>query len=108
MTAGRRRTFVLAGLTVLALALSIPGSLRDAYERGGLYFFSRSFLEDIPKRLAGPGRFRFVLQPAIAAALGVRAGRSDARAGRRLYVRNIRASPAPPSSAAHASAPAFC
>lgn len=54
MSAGRRLTFVLAGLTLLALALSFPGSLRDAYERGGLYLFSRSFLEDIPKRLAGP------------------------------------------------------
>jgi hypothetical protein len=86
MTAGRRLTFVLAGLTVLALALSIPGSLRDACERGGLYLFSRAFFEDIPKRLAGPGRFRFVLQPLIAAALGFRAGRSDARAGRPPYV----------------------
>ena len=86
MSAGRRLTFVLAGLTLLALALSLPGSLRDAYERGGLYLFSRAFLEDIPKRLAGPGRFRFVLQPAFAAAFGVRAGRSDARAGRPPYL----------------------
>lgn len=83
---GRRLTLVLAGLTVLVLALSLPGSLRDAYERGGLYLFSREFLEDIPKRLTGPGRFRFLLQPAIAAALGVGAGRSDARAGRPSYL----------------------
>jgi hypothetical protein len=83
---GRRLTLVLAGLTVLALALSLPGSLRDAYERGGLYLFSREFLEDIPKRLAGPGRFRFLLQPAMAAALGIAAGRADARAGRPPYL----------------------
>lgn len=82
MSAGRRLTFVLATLTLLALALSLPGSLREAYERGGLYLFSWSFLEDIPKRLAGPGRFRFVLQPAIAATLGISAGRSDAKGGR--------------------------
>jgi hypothetical protein len=83
---GRRLTLVLAGLTVLVLALSLPGSLRDAYERGGLYLFSREFLEDIPRRLTGPGRFRFLLQPAIAVALGVGAGRSDARAGRPSYL----------------------
>ena len=86
MSAGRRLTFVLAGLTLLALALSLPGSLRDAYERGGLYLLSREFFEDIPKRLAGPGRFRFLLQPAIAAALGIRAGRADARAGKPPYL----------------------
>lgn len=83
---GRRLTLVLAGVTLFVLALSIPGSLEDAYERGGFYLFSRMFLEDIPKRLAGPGRFRFLLQPALAAALGVAAGRADARAGRPPYL----------------------
>ena len=43
---GRRRlTLVLAVLTVLALSLSVPGSLRAAWERGGFYLFSREFLE---------------------------------------------------------------
>lgn len=89
MTTGagqRRLTLVLAVLTVLALALSVPGSLRDAWERGGLYLFSREFFEDLPRRLTGPGRFRFILQPAIAFALGIKAGRSDARAGRPPYL----------------------
>jgi hypothetical protein len=86
---GRRLTLVLAGLTLLALALSVPASLLDAYERGGLYLFTRAFLEDIPKRLVGPGRFRFLLQPAMAAALGIRAGRADARAGRTPYLRAL-------------------
>ena len=53
----RRLTALLAGLTLLVLALSLPGSLRDAFDRGGIYLFSRAFLEDIPGRLAGPGRF---------------------------------------------------
>jgi hypothetical protein len=83
---GRRLTLVLAGLTVLALALSVPGSLREAWERGGFYLFSREFLVDLPKRLFGPGRFRFLLQPAVAVALGIAAGRADARAGRRPYL----------------------
>jgi hypothetical protein len=88
MSAGgkERVTLVLAALTVLVLALSVPGSLRAAWERGGVYIFSREFLVDLPKRLFGPGRFRFLLQPAMAVALGVAAGRADARAGRPPYL----------------------
>jgi hypothetical protein len=89
MKTGRRLTLVLAGLTVLVLALSFPGSLRDVYQRGGFYIFSQEFLVDIPERLAGPGRFRFLLQPAFAMALGIRAGRSDAREGRPAYLRAL-------------------
>jgi hypothetical protein len=81
-----RVTLVLAALTVFVLALSVPGSLREAWERGGFYLFSREFLLDLPKRLFGPSRFRFVLQPAMALALGVVAGRADARAGRAPYL----------------------
>jgi hypothetical protein len=81
-----RLTLVLATLTVLVLALSVPGSLRDAWARGGFYIFSREFLEDLPKRLSGPGRFRFLLQPMMAILLGVAAGRSDATAGRPPYL----------------------
>ena len=89
MSAGgwrRRLTPVLLALTVLVLALSVPGSLREAWARGGFYVFSRDFVEDIPKRLLGPGRFRFLLQPATAIALGVAAGRRDSRAGRPPYL----------------------
>ncbi len=89
MIGGRRLTLVLTGLTVLVLALSIPRSLREAYERGGLYLFSSAFFEDIPKRLLGPGRFRFLLQPALAAALGMHAGRSDARAGKPPFLKAL-------------------
>ena len=81
-----RLTLVLAALTVLVLALSVPGSLREAWERGGLYIFSRDFLVDLPKRLFGPGRFRLLLQPLVAMTLGVAAGRADARAGRPPYL----------------------
>ena len=85
----RRTTLLLAGLTLLVLLLSVPGSLRDAYDRGGFYMFSRAFLEDIPKRLTGPGRFRFVLQPLVATILGIRSGRADARAGRPPYLKAL-------------------
>jgi hypothetical protein len=85
----RRVTAILAVLTLLVLALSLPGSLRDAFDRGGIYLFSRAFLEDIPKRLTGPGRFRFVLQPLIATLLGIRSGLADARAGRPPYLYGV-------------------
>ena len=86
---GRHVTVILAGLTLLVLVLSVPGSLRDVFDRGGIYLFSRAFLEDIPRRLAGPGRFRFVLQPAIATLLGIRSGLADARAGRPPYLYGV-------------------
>ncbi len=70
------------------LILSLPGSLRDAFERGGFYLFSRAFFADLPKRLTGPGRFRFVLQPVVAILLGSRDGLLDARAGRPPYLYN--------------------
>jgi hypothetical protein len=84
-----RVTLVLAGLTLLVLLLSLPGALRDAFARGGIYVFSRAFLEDIPRRLTGPGRFRFVLQPLVATLLGIRSGIADARAGRPPYLRRL-------------------
>jgi len=80
-----RVTLVLAALTVFVLALSVPGSLREVWERGGFYIFSREFLEDLPKRLFGPGRFRFLLQPAVAVFFAIRDGRRDAREGRPPY-----------------------
>ncbi len=82
----RYATIILASVTVLVLVLSAPASLRNAYDRGGFYLFSRDFIEDIPKRLAGPGRFRFVLQPMIATILGIGNGLADARAGRPPYL----------------------
>lgn len=85
----RRVTLILASLTLLVLILSLPGSLRDAFERGGFYLFSREFFEDLPKRLTGPGRFRFVLQPTIAILLGIRDGLIDARASRPPYLYNL-------------------
>jgi hypothetical protein len=82
----KRSTLILVGLTLLVLFVSVPGALRDAYERGGFYLFSQAFLEDLPKRLTGPGRFRFVLQPLVATLLGIRSGIADAQAGRPPYL----------------------
>jgi len=86
---GRNATVILAALTVLVLALSVPGSLQYAREQRGFYLFSRAFIEDIPKRLTGPGRFRFGLQPLVAILLGVRSGLADARAGLPPYLYGV-------------------
>jgi hypothetical protein len=85
-TRAGRLTLGLAGVTLLVLLLSVPGSLREAFDRGGFYLFSRAFVEDLPRRLMGPGRFRFILQPLVATVLGIRSGRADARAGRPPYL----------------------
>ncbi|HEY4900347.1 MAG TPA: hypothetical protein VIH91_05940 [Terriglobales bacterium] len=59
------------------------------YQHGGFYLFSRQFLEDLPKRLKGPGRLRFIFQPAVAMFFGIRAGISDARTGRQPYILGV-------------------
>jgi hypothetical protein len=82
----KRSTLVLGGLTLLVLLVSVPGALRDAVDRGGFYLFSEAFLDDLPKRLTGPGRFRFVVQPLLATLLGIRSGIADAAAGRPPYL----------------------
>src|SRR5262249_28812012 len=85
----RRLTLVLAGLTVLMLVLSVPGSLRQAGERGSFYVFSWAFIEDLPRRLIGPGRFRFMFQPLMAMILGIRSGIKDARLGRPPFLEGV-------------------
>jgi hypothetical protein len=80
---------VIGALTIAALALSVPGSLREAQSHGGFYLFSMRFFEDIPKRLVGPGKARFVLQPLLAILFGWRAGRADALHGRPFFLSRL-------------------
>lgn len=53
------------------------------------YLFSGRFWADIVSRITGPGGFRFILQPLVAIALGIRDGLSDARTGRPPYIAGI-------------------
>ncbi len=78
----RRFTWLLLALTAIAVVVSLPGALRESLARGEIYLFSSRLFADLPARLAGPGRFRFLLQPLVSALLGVRDGRNDARGGR--------------------------
>lgn len=75
-------TLILAPLTLAAFVLAEPGAWREMRESGEIYLFTWRFLADIPARLAGPGRFRFILQPAMAVLLGIRDGTAAARAAR--------------------------
>jgi hypothetical protein len=86
---GRSITLFLAILTIVALLLSAPTSLRQAYDRGGFYVFSHEFFADLPKRLAGPGKFRFIIQPLIAIIIGARMGFADRRQGRPPYLSGL-------------------
>jgi hypothetical protein len=47
--------------------------------------FPRSFGEGLEARLTGPGKGRFVLQPLVAIALGIRDGIADANQGKPPY-----------------------
>ena len=82
----RRLTLVLVVITATVLVLASPRAMRNNLTRGGFYVFTTEFLTDIPKRLAGPGRFRFILQPTVAMLLGARDGIADARAGQPPYL----------------------
>ncbi len=83
-----RRTFstIITALAVLILLAALPSAVRDTFEKGRIYLFSRQFLDELPQRFTGPGRFRFVLQPVLALMLGLRGGLADARAGRPAYL----------------------
>jgi hypothetical protein len=47
--------------------------------------FPQSFAEGLEARMAGPGKGRFVLQPLVAMALGIRDGVADAKQGKPPY-----------------------
>jgi hypothetical protein len=77
---------VLLVLTSLVLLLSLHSGLEYARANRTLYLFSTSFIEDIPRRLVGAGRFRFIIQPLVATFLGLRDARRDTRAGRPRFL----------------------
>ena len=81
----RRDTWVTA-VMILAIAAALVPAIVDTIETGRVYLFSRQFLEELPARFTGRGRFRFLLQPTIAIILGARGGLADARAGNPPYL----------------------
>jgi len=81
-----RRDAIVTVLALLVIAAAIPFALVDTIEKGRVYLFSWQFLEELPRRFSGPGRFRFILQPVLAILLGVRGGLADAKAGNPPYL----------------------
>ena len=81
----QRKTIVPA-LALLVILAALPFAILDTIETGRVYLFSRQFLEELSRRFTGPGRFRFILQPALAILLGVRGGLADAKAGNPPYL----------------------
>lgn len=73
-------------LAIGILLAAIPSALIDTWETGRIYLFSPQFIEELPQRLTGPGRMRFIIQPTVALVLGVIAGRKDAMAGHPPYL----------------------
>ena len=80
------RSTIITGAAALVLVAAIPSAIREALESGRIYLFSPEFLADLPARLTGPGRLRFILQPTVAIILGILGGRADARTGRPPYL----------------------
>ena len=77
---------IVTMLALLVIAAAVPYAIVDTLETGRVYLFSKEFGEELPRRFSGTGRFRFLLQPALAILLGVRGGLADARAGNPPYV----------------------
>ena len=65
----RRETIVTALATLVSVA-AIPFAIVDTIETGRVYIFSMQFLEELPRRFAGPGHFRFIMQPVVAILIG--------------------------------------
>jgi hypothetical protein len=89
MTMKPTRATLSTALTIVAaliLLAAIPSAVRDTLDTGRVYLFSRQFVDELPQRLTGPVRLRFVLQPLVAILLGWRSGRADVRAGRPAYL----------------------
>jgi hypothetical protein len=83
------RSTIITGAAALVLVAAIPSAIREALESGRIYLFSPEFLADLPARLTGPGRLRFILQPTVAIILGLRGGLADARAGHPPYLMGL-------------------
>jgi hypothetical protein len=87
MALRRETTMIL--LALLVIAATLPWAIMDTFKTGRVYLFSGQFLDELPQRFIGPGRFRFVMQPMLAIVLGARGGLADARAGNPPYLSSL-------------------
>ena len=64
------RCSILVSLASMLLLTGLPGEIRRSVESGDPYLLTRQSFDDILARLSGPGRLRFILQPAPALLVG--------------------------------------
>jgi hypothetical protein len=75
------RSSILTAIVVAIILAAVPGQIQRLLNTGEPYLFSHLFFEDMLASLSGPGRLRFIAQPAIALFLGIRDGARDERGG---------------------------
>ncbi len=81
-----KRSSLLTAIVIGVLLAAMPFAVWEFIQTRELYVLSQRFLPDIVARFHGPGRLRFILQPAVATILGMRDGAKDARAGSSPYL----------------------
>jgi hypothetical protein len=84
-----RRETIVPALAILVIIAAIPLAIVEMIQTGRVYLFSRQFLEELPQRFTGSGRFRFILQPTMAVLLGMRGGLTDAQTGHPPYLSGL-------------------
>jgi hypothetical protein len=72
---------ILSVFVIAILVAALPRAIMRIIQTGDLYLFTDRFFQDILARLSGPGRLRFIMQPAVAVILGTLGGMKDARSG---------------------------
>jgi hypothetical protein len=85
---GRFWPFVL-GAGAYGLVLLLLARVRLGGVEGRTFEFTNVIIDRVAARLTGPMNFRFILQPIVAVALGVRDGRLDAKAGTPPFVHDL-------------------
>jgi len=75
---------IVLGIVLLVVGVLWHGVTFDAFQR---------FWHDLVERPDGPMRFRFILQPLMAALVAIHDGREDARGGRSPYFMTLLRNP---------------
>jgi len=85
---GRFWPFV-CGAAGYALVLLLLARVRLDGAEGPAFQFANTIVDRLAARVTGPLHFRFILQPLMAIALGIRDGRLDAKAGTSPFVIDV-------------------
>jgi hypothetical protein len=74
------RSSILFSIVAVVLLSALPGAIRRLAQTGDPYLFTEQFFHDMVARLTGPGKLRFIIQPAVAVIIGIRHGVKDVHA----------------------------